>query len=207
MAISAYTYANMNLNALNGVLGDLSAIGTTLKCVLLGNSYAPAQNRHDVFTADIWAATTPYSVGDYVIPTTATGHIYLCTSAGTSASAEPSWPIVDAGTIVDNDITWECVENGDLAYFEISGTGYTTSGQEITNKTLAQVAGVTTFDGDNVNWINSTLTARYAVVYETLTGILLSYQDFGVEKSSSSGNFEIQWNVDGIATITATQAV
>ena len=133
--------------------------------------------------------------------------MYLCISAGTSAAAEPSWPILSPGTVVDNDITWECIENGDLAYHEISGTGYITSGQEITNKTLSQLAGVTTFDGDNVTWINSTLTARYAVVYEISTGILLSYQDFGVEKSSSSGNFEIQWNIDGIATITATQAV
>ncbi|AZO95287.1 hypothetical protein [Halocella sp. SP3-1] len=207
MAVSAYTYANMNLNALNGVLGDLSAIGTVVKCALLGNSYIPAQNRHEVFTADDWAASTAYSVGDYVIPTTATGHIYLCTTAGTSDSAEPSWPTVDVNTVVDGDVTWECVENGDLAYFEISGTGYTSGGQEISNKTLAQVEGITTFDGDNVSWVNSTLTARYAVVYETSTGILLSYQDFGEEKSSSSGNFEIQWNTEGIATITATQAV
>ena len=56
-------------------------------------------------------------------------------------------------------------------------------------------------------WPNSTITVRYAVIYEANTGILLAYQDFGENKSSSSGSFEIQWNAEGIFAITATQAV
>lgn len=207
MAVSAYTYANANLNALKGVLGDLSAVGTTVKCALLADSYTPLQNRHEVFTASAWAASTAYSVGDYVIPTTANGHIYKCTVAGTSGSSEPVWPTTDGNIVVDGGVTWECVANGDLAYHEVTGTGYTAGGQEIANKTLSQANGVTTFDGDNVSWANSTLTARYAVVYEAASKILLAYQDFGENKSSSSGTFEIQWNAEGIFTITATQAI
>lgn len=204
--ISAYTYANMNLNALKGKLGDLSAAGTTVKCALLTESYVPAQNRHEVFTAPEWQSGTSYSVGDYVIPSVQNGHIYRCITAGNSGTGEPSWPTGDGNTVGDGTVEWECVENGDLAYHEVEGVGYVAGGLEINNKTLSQAAGITVFDGDNVVWPNSTITARYAVIYEANIGILLAYQDFGENKSSSSGSFEIQWNAEGIFAIVAVQA-
>lgn len=204
--ISAYTYANMNLNALKGKLGDLSAAGTTVKCALLTESYVPAQNRHEVFTAPEWQSGTSYSVGDYVIPSVQNGHIYRCITAGNSGTAEPSWPTSDGDTVGDGTVEWECIANGDLAFHEVEGIGYTSGGQEILNKIISQAEGVTTFDGDNVVWANSTITARYAVIYEVSTGVLLAYQDFGENKSSSSGSFEIQWNAEGIFAITAVQA-
>ncbi len=53
-----------------------------------------------------WAAGTSYSVDDVVIPTTANGHFYKCTQAGTSDSTEPSsWP-EDGNTVMDNTVTW-----------------------------------------------------------------------------------------------------
>jgi len=165
----------------------------------------PAQNKHEVFTASDWQASTAYSAGDYVVPTSANGHIYKCTSAGTSDSGEPSWPTTDGNTVEDNTVTWQCVENGDLEHYEVSGDGYIAGGAEVTGKSLEQASGVTTFDGDNVSWTESTITARYAVIYETSTNVVLAYQDFGEDKSSSSGTFEIQWNADGIFTIEATQ--
>lgn len=94
----------------------------------------------------------------------------------------------------------------DISADETSGTGYTSGGQEITNKAMTQSGGDAVFDGDNVAWTSSTIDARYAVIYESGSGKLLAYVDFGENKSSSNGTFEIQWSTDGIFKITATQA-
>ena len=59
-----------------------------------------------------WAASTAYSVGDYVIPTTPNGYFYVCTVAGTSDTSEPTWPATIDDTVVDNTVTWKCVATG-----------------------------------------------------------------------------------------------
>ena len=92
----------------------------------------------------------------------------------------------------------------DVSANEITGTGYTTGGKTLTNPSVAQDdtndKGV--FDADDVTWSNSTITARYAVIYKdtgaTTTSPLIEYIDFGEDKSSSAENFKITWNVAGI---------
>ena len=59
-----------------------------------------------------WQASTSYSKDDIVIPTTKNGHRYRCTTAGTSAASEPTWPTTKAGNVVDGTVTW--IENGKL---------------------------------------------------------------------------------------------
>lgn len=55
-----------------------------------------------------WAAGTAYAVGDTVEPTVQNGYRYVCTTAGTSGSSEPSWPTSGIGSIVnDNGVVWE----------------------------------------------------------------------------------------------------
>jgi len=57
---------------------------------------------------DAWVATTPYTQGVYIKPTAAkaNGHFYLCTTGGTSAGTEPTWPTSFNGTVVDGSVTW-----------------------------------------------------------------------------------------------------
>lgn len=94
---------------------------------------------------------------------------------------------------------------------EVSGTGYTAGGATLTTKTLAYTAGTNTtaLDADDVTWSSSTITARYAVIYDDTpatdaTKCLLGFVDFGEDKSSSSGDFKIQWHTDGILKIVAS---
>jgi len=210
MAVSAYPFGQYYLNLQKDLISDLSAGATTIKCALIDDTYTLAQNRHDCWSAAAWQADTAYSLGDKVIPTTANGHIYECISEGTSDSSEPSWPTTDEGTVVDGGATWECIAYGDISYYEVSGTGYTAGGEEITSKTLAQTAGATALDGDNVGWTSVSITARWAVVYEdTPTDDedkkLLGFVDFGENKQSSGADFDIEWDSDGILITTATQ--
>jgi len=54
-----------------------------------------------------WAASTAYNVGQTIAPSSANGHIYQCTVAGTSGAAPPStWP-TDGSTFTDGGVTWQ----------------------------------------------------------------------------------------------------
>lgn len=56
--------------------------------------------------ASTWTATTPYAVGDIIKPLTANTHFYKCTTAGTSAASEPTWPL-DGSTVTDGTVVWQ----------------------------------------------------------------------------------------------------
>lgn len=89
---------------------------------------------------------------------------------------------------------------------EVVGTGYTAGGDELANKAVTEATRVTKFDADNAQWTSSTITARYGIVYidtgTPATSVLICYIDFGEDKSSENGTFEIQWDAGGIFTIT-----
>lgn len=91
---------------------------------------------------------------------------------------------------------------------EATGTGYTTGGVALASKTMTydNTTNKTTLDAADVTWASSTITARYAVIYDDTPATnkpLLGYVDFGADQSSSSGNFTISWDAAGIFTITA----
>jgi hypothetical protein len=98
----------------------------------------------------------------------------------------------------------------DVASFEVSGaTGYTASGLTLTNKTNTYngTTNVIVLDADDVTWTSSTITARYAVIYNATpstnaTRPLVGYVDFGSDQSSSNGNFTITWDATGIVRVT-----
>ena len=87
---------------------------------------------------------------------------------------------------------------------EVSGTGYTAGGNAILNRvvTVDITNNVANYDGDDVTWASSTITAAYGIVYKDTgtdsTSPLIAYIDFGGNKSSSAGDFTIQWATDGI---------
>ena len=116
--------------------------------------------------------------------------VALCTSGYT--------PNIDSHTFY-SDITSTQVANGN---------GYTTGGAEITTKTITvnTTSDFAVFDGADVTWSSSTITARYAVIYKSTgtstTDPLIAYVDFGSDKTSDNGNFVISWSTDGILKLT-----
>lgn len=60
-----------------------------------------------------WTANTAFSVGNIRHATVqqATGLYFQCTSAGTSAGTEPSWPTDVGSTIVDGGVTWTAISS------------------------------------------------------------------------------------------------
>lgn len=97
----------------------------------------------------------------------------------------------------------------DVSSFEVSGTGYTTGGATLTSKTSTYdgTNNVIVLDAADVTWSSSTITARYAVVYDdsgasASNKALIGYVDFGSDQSSTNGNFTITWDSTGIVRIT-----
>lgn len=97
----------------------------------------------------------------------------------------------------------------DVVTNEVTGTGYTAGGETLTNKTNTYDGATNTIvlDAGDVTWSSSTITARYAVIYNAspatnATKPLIGYVDFGSDQSSSNGNFTITWDASGIVRIT-----
>lgn len=97
------------------------------------------------------------------------------------------------------------------AYFssitnEVSGTGYTAGGATLASKTVNTSSLTFTFDAADTSWATSTITARYAIIYDSTgtaaTSALIGYVDFGADVVSSGGTFSIVWDALGIATFT-----
>jgi lambda family phage minor tail protein L len=60
-----------------------------------------------------WQASTSYAVGAIVRATTtqASGLVFRCTVAGTSASTQPAWPTDIGSTIADGTVTWAAISS------------------------------------------------------------------------------------------------
>jgi len=63
-----------------------------------------------------WVGTTAITLNDAVVPVTPNGFFYECTSAGTTAASEPTWPTVIGDTVVDGSVTWTCRKVLDLSF-------------------------------------------------------------------------------------------
>jgi hypothetical protein len=97
----------------------------------------------------------------------------------------------------------------DVVSYEVTGTGYTTGGATLASKTVTydSANNVIVLDAADVTWSSSTITARYAVVYDdsgstNAAKALIGYVDFGSDQSSTNGNFTITWDSTGIVRIT-----
>ena len=94
---------------------------------------------------------------------------------------------------------------------EVTGTGYTAGGATLGSPTFSYTGASNTFafDGADVSWPTSTITARYAIVYDSTPGTaatnpLIGYVDFGADVSTTAGTFTITWDAAGIFTVTVS---
>jgi hypothetical protein len=90
-----------------------------------------------------------------------------------------------------------------------SGTNYTSGGNTIANCSITYTSGtnVCKIDGDDVTFSAVTLTARYAIIYDSSPGSaatnpLIACIDFGENKSPAGVDLIITFNSGGIATFT-----
>ena len=79
---------------------------------------------------------------------------------------------------------------------EVSGTGYSAGGNILTVSQVPTSTGTTAFlDFADTTWSTATITARGALIYlaNGTTNPAVAVLDFGGDKTSTAGNFTIQF--------------
>jgi hypothetical protein len=76
---------------------------------------------------------------------------------------------------------------------EVSGTGYTATGEALTNVTPTTSGTTALTDFADQTWASSTITARGALIYnDTAAGDpAVLVLDFGADKTSTAGDFTV----------------
>jgi hypothetical protein len=125
--------------------------------------------------ATTWAASTAFGADAIVRPTVANGYLDRAQgSGGTSAASQPTWPTVIGDEVTDGSVTWTCIGRG-----------------------------IIVLDAADVSWTTATLTARYAVIYDSspatnATRPLIALIDFGADVSSTASTFQLNFNTQGM---------
>jgi hypothetical protein len=86
---------------------------------------------------------------------------------------------------------------------EVSGDGYTAGGKSLTGKSVVLSGSEAVFNSDPVEWLDSSITARGAVLYRSRGGAasadeLVCYYDFGSNFTSVAASFKVTPNVAGL---------
>jgi len=162
----------------------------------------------------VWSAVKVVGANDFYIPLASpNGHVYEATTPGTTDTSEPAFP-TDRSTVADGTVVW--TDRGmNPGANEVTGTGYVQAGETIGSKTLTNnpARGRRTFwDGADVTWATSTITARFGQIYKngTVDGIinpmigLVLFNDAPADVGSVAADFIIKWNTEGIMRLRAT---
>ena len=88
---------------------------------------------------------------------------------------------------------------------EVSGTNYTAGGNTLTNVTPTTSSTTALTDFADSTWSGSTITARGALIYNSSTAAgsadrAVVVLDFGADKTSTNGDFVIQFPAAGAST-------
>ena len=77
---------------------------------------------------------------------------------------------------------------------EVVGTGYTAGGNTLTGATVS-LSGTTAFaDFADTTWSTATITARGALIYNSSkSNKAIAVLDFGADKTSTAGDFTVQF--------------
>ncbi|AEG18630.1 hypothetical protein [Methanobacterium paludis] len=85
----------------------------------------------------------------------------------------------------------------DISANEVVGTRYTAGGITLTNVavSLDTTNHVVKLTADDPAWETSTITGRYAVIYDASTAdnLLIAFSDFGEDKSTSNIEFKLDY--------------
>ena len=91
------------------------------------------------------------------------------------------------------------------AQWEVSGTtNYNAGGASLSGCTVTEddANNKSIFDADDVTWPTATVTAYGACIYRASDSLPICFVDFSGAKTSTAGDFTIQWNANGIVTLT-----
>ena len=96
--------------------------------------------------------------------------------------------------LYDNTATLSSATTAYATANEVTGTNYTAGGEAMTGMAVTLDGSTAIFDADNVSWANATVTAQAALIYNgSFSNAAIAVLDFGGNKTSTNGTFEIQF--------------
>ena len=91
---------------------------------------------------------------------------------------------------------------------EVSGTGYTTGGNTLSNPVVANQTNVATLTFDQTQWTSATFGAAFGAIYNNSSSDkLVVVLDFGGTKSCSNGTFTITFPSTSSGTPAGTDSL
>jgi hypothetical protein len=178
-----YNYASVDVKG----SGDIENIGVPL-------IWSESDSAFVEFTPNAdWTASAFVSVGDVVKPTTQNGYEYVCITAGTTGSSEPSFATVPGATTTDNTATWLCRN----AY---AGNG---NDSPLPNKAVICVT-CGSKEGAGVNSADTTLSStatEMTVVFRGEAALAKSGFEWGSIATADQNEFYAQLEKQGIALV------
>lgn len=105
---------------------------------------------------NVFAGSTAYALGAVVRPATRNTFAYEVTTAGTTAVAEPTWPVTPGTTVVSGTVTFTCRANRATAVLPMAPGNYTVAnglsgGNTPRRLTMAARPGATVFRAGSVD--------------------------------------------------------
>lgn len=80
---------------------------------------------------------------------------------------------------------------------EVIGVGYTAGGNTLTGATISTSGTTAYVDFNDTTWTTATITARGALIYDSSkSNKAIAVLDFGADKTSTAGDFTIQFPVN-----------
>jgi hypothetical protein len=90
----------------------------------------------------------------------------------------------------------------DISANECVGAGYTAGGVLVTAGLLAAYSGNNAYvDTNDASFSGVTLTARYAAIYDSVTGSIMAQYNLGGDVACTGGTLTLTWNASGILVI------
>jgi len=84
---------------------------------------------------------------------------------------------------------------------EVSGTGYTATGNTLSGAAISVDGTTAIVDFSDTTWASATITARGALIYNSSkANRAIAVLDFGGDKTSTNGDFTIQFPAAAAAT-------
>ncbi|KHK02066.1 hypothetical protein [Desulfovibrio sp. TomC] len=94
----------------------------------------------------------------------------------------------------------------DVAGFEALGPGYAAGGQTLGGVGWSASGGKAALRANDPAWTETTVTARYALIYLAktaggLTNPLVCLLDFGADRGVTGGTFTVRFDASGVLTL------
>ena len=114
-------------SAMDDAFDAISLADGLAVCTAQPTSYFQAIN------PDAWSAEAAYLLDDAVRPTvTRNGFTYVCTTAGTSGTSEPVWPVTVGDTVTDGTVVWTCFACLCVGNVSLTGSDFVKVDSELT---------------------------------------------------------------------------